>query len=41
MERKNYGDWVKKYTVMEMVGKHKRGKPKSTWNKVVEKDMKI
>ena len=37
--RKEGNDWVKKS--MEITGSRGRGRPKMTWEKVVERDMKI
>ena len=39
--RKEWNDWVKKSTEMTVEGSRGRGRPKMTWEKVVEIDMKV
>ena len=34
-------DWVKKSMEMTVEGRRGRGRPKMTWEKVVERDMKV
>ena len=38
--RKEGNDWVKKSMEMTVKGSRGRGRPKMTWEKVVERDMK-
>ena len=38
--RKEGNDWVKKNIKMTVEGSRGRGRPKMTWEKVVERDMK-
>ena len=41
MLRKNYGDWVKTCILYELVeGVRGRGRSRTTWNQVVERDMR-
>ena len=39
--RKEGNDWVKKSMEMTVEGSRGRGRPKMTWEKVVERDMKV
>ena len=39
--RKEGNDWVKKSMDMTVEGSRGRGRPKMTWEKVVERDMKV
>ena len=39
--RKEGNDWVKKSMEMTVEGSRGRGRPKMTWQKVVERDMKV
>ena len=39
--RKEGNDWVKKSREMTVEGSRGRGIPKMTWEKVVERDMKV
>jgi hypothetical protein len=39
-ERKGDDDWVKRCTWMEVVGNRQRGRPKKTWMKMLEVDMR-
>ena len=39
--RKEGNDWVKKSIEMTVEGSRGRGRPKMTWEKVVERDMKV
>ena len=39
--RKEGNDWVKKSVDMTVEGSRGRGRPKMTWEKVVERDMKV
>ena len=39
--RKEGNDWVKKCMEMTVEGSRGRGRPKMTWEKVVERDMKV
>src|SRR5260221_5117865 len=40
VERKDYCDWVKGWTFLEVEGPKLRGRPKRTWMAVVKRDMK-
>jgi hypothetical protein len=40
VERKEDGDWVKRCTRMEVVGKRPRGRPRKTWMSTLKDDMK-
>ena len=39
--RKEGNDWVKKSMDMTVEGSRGRGRPKMTWEKVIERDMKV
>jgi hypothetical protein len=40
VERKVDDDWVKRCTRLEVVGKRRRGRPRKTWMKTLNDDMR-
>ncbi len=39
MEKMGEGNWVKRVRSMNVEGGSARGRPKKTWNEVIEKDL--